>query len=120
MEFAILSAEVAAAQSPVQQGECAEHSKRTDADREEDPESAAAVRDGLGAVNITLRAEIGESHMPVRRVLALKPGDVIGLGIPVDAAMDICADGVTLHRVRPGRHGRSRAIQIIGPAELEQ
>ena len=98
----------------------AAYSKRTDADREEDPESAAAVRDRLGAVNITLRAEIGESHMPVRRVLALKPGDVIGLGVPVDAAMDLCADGVTLHRVRPGRHGRSRAIQIIGPAELEQ
>jgi flagellar motor switch protein FliM len=98
----------------------AAYSKRTDADRNEDPESADAIRDRLGGVNITLRAEIGEARMPVRKVLGLKAGDIVGLGIPVDAPMDLCADGVTLHRVRPGRHGLSRAIQIIGPAELEQ
>jgi flagellar motor switch protein FliM len=98
----------------------AAYSKRTDADRQDDPESAAAIRDRLGGVNINLRAEVGEARMPVHTVLALKPGDVVGLGIPVDAPMSLCADGVTLHRVRPGRHGRSRAIQIIGPAEVEE
>jgi flagellar motor switch protein FliM len=95
----------------------AAYSKRSDADREEDPESAAAIRAGLGGVDITLRAEVGDVRMPVREVLALKPGDVIPLGIPADAPMALRADDVTLHHVRPGRHGRARAIQILGPAE---
>jgi flagellar motor switch protein FliM len=92
-------------------------SKRSDADRTVDPAMAGAVRENLGEVDITLRAEVGEIRMPVREVLALKPGDVIGLGIPVDAAMALRADDVLLHHVRPGKHGRARAIQILGPAE---
>jgi flagellar motor switch protein FliM len=95
----------------------AAYSKQSDAGREVDPASAAAIRDRLGGVDITLRAEVGETRMPVRQVLALKPGDVVGLGIPADAAMGLHADDVLLHLVRPGRHGRARAIQIIGPAE---
>jgi flagellar motor switch protein FliM len=93
------------------------YSKPSDAGRERDLQSASAVRDGLGGVDITLRAEVGEVRMPVREVLALKPGDVVGLGIPADAAMALRADDVLLHHVRPGKHGRARAIQIIGPAE---
>jgi len=95
----------------------AAYSKRTDADREADEASADAIRDRLADVDITLRAEVGDVRMPVRDVLALEPGDVIGLGIPADAPMGLRADDVLLHLVRPGRHGRSRAIQILGPAE---
>jgi flagellar motor switch protein FliM len=91
----------------------ASYSKRADEDRVPDPADSAAVRDGLGEVDITVRAEIGEVRMPVREVLALKPGDVVGLGVAADAAMGLCADGVLLHRVRPGRHGRARAVQIV-------
>ena len=58
--------------------------------------------------------------MPVRDVLALKPGDVVGLGMTVDAPMGLHADQVPLHHVRPGRIGRARAIQVLGPAEAEQ
>jgi flagellar motor switch protein FliM len=54
--------------------------------------------------------------MPVREVLALKPGDVVGLGIPADAPMGLHADDVLLHLVRPGRHGRARAVQIVDSA----
>jgi flagellar motor switch protein FliM len=95
-------------------------SKRSDADRQIDEATAGAVRENLGEVDITLRAEVGEVRMPVRDVLALKPGDVIGLGIPVDAAMALRADDVLLHHVRPGKHGRARAIQILGPAEPQR
>jgi flagellar motor switch protein FliM len=98
----------------------AAYSKRTDADREDDPESAAAVRERLGEVDITLRAEVGETHMPVRDVLALRPGDVVGLGMAVEDPMGLHADQVLLHHIRPGRHGRARAIQILGPAGAEQ
>jgi flagellar motor switch protein FliM len=94
------------------------YSKRSDGDRQDDPESALAVRDGISEVDITLRAEVGEIRMPVREVLALKPGDVVGLGITADDAMALRADDVLLHHVKPGRHGRARAIQILGPAEL--
>jgi flagellar motor switch protein FliM len=95
----------------------AAYSKPSDAGRAKDPDSATDIRARLGGVDITLRAEVGEIRMPVREVLALKPGDVVSLGIPVDAAMGLRADDVLLHHVRPGRHGRARAIQILGPAE---
>jgi flagellar motor switch protein FliM len=95
----------------------AAYSKPSDAARDRDPDSAAAVRERIGGVDITLRAEVGDVRMPVRDVLALKPGDVVGLGIPVDAAMGLRADNVLLHHFKPGRHGRARAIQIIAPAE---
>ena len=91
----------------------AAYSKRADEDRATDPDDSAAVRDGLGEVDITVRAEVGEICMPVREVLALKPGDVVGLGIPADAPMGLHADDVLLHLVRPGRHGRARAVQIV-------
>jgi len=64
-----------------------------------------------------VRAEVGEVRMPVREVLALKPGDVVGLGIPADAPMGLHADDVLLHLVRPGRHGRARAVQIVDSAD---
>jgi flagellar motor switch protein FliM len=89
------------------------YSKRSDEDRVTDPVDSAAVRDGLGEVDITLRAEVGEVRMPVRDVLGLQPGDVVGLGIPADAPMGLRADDVLLHLVRPGRHGRARAVQIV-------
>ncbi len=95
----------------------AAYSKPSDAGRRSDPDAASAVRDGLAGVDITLRAEVGDVRMPVREVLALKPGDVVGLGIPADAAMGLRVDDVLLHHVRPGRHGRARAIQILGAAE---
>jgi flagellar motor switch protein FliM len=91
----------------------AAYSKRSDEDRVTDPDDSAAVRDRLGEVDITVRAEVGEIRMPVREVLALKPGDVVGLGIPADAPMGLHADDVLLHLVRPGRHGRARAVQIV-------
>jgi flagellar motor switch protein FliM len=89
------------------------YSKRSDEDRVTDPVDSAAVRDGLGEVDITVRAEVGEVRMPVRDVLGLQPGDVVGLGIPADAPMALRADDVLLHLVRPGRHGRARAVQIV-------
>jgi flagellar motor switch protein FliM len=89
------------------------YSKRLDEDRVPDPGDSDAVRDGLGEVDITLRAEVGEVRMPVRQVLSLQPGDVVPLGIPADAPMGLCADEVLLHLVRPGRHGRARAVQIV-------
>jgi flagellar motor switch protein FliM len=95
----------------------ASYSKRTDEDRVTDPVDAAAVREGLGEVDITVRAEVGEARMAVRDVLALKPGDVVGLGTTPDGAMALRADEVLLHLVRPGRHGRARAVQIVDTPE---
>jgi flagellar motor switch protein FliM len=89
------------------------YSRRSDDDRVTDPDDSAAVRDGLGGVDITVRAEVGEVRMPVREVLQLQPGDVVPLGIPADAPMGLRADDVLLHLVRPGRHGRARAVQIV-------
>jgi flagellar motor switch protein FliM len=89
------------------------YSKRPEGSGARDPEAAEAVRTGLGEIEITLRAEVGETRLPVREVLALSPGDIVPLGIPADAPIALQADGVRLHDVRPGRHGRARAVQVV-------
>jgi flagellar motor switch protein FliM len=93
----------------------ASYSKRAESHGEPNPDAAEAVRVGLGDIDITLRAEVGEARLPVREVLALKPGDVVKLGIPADAPIALQADGVRLHDVRAGRHGRARAVQVVPP-----
>jgi flagellar motor switch protein FliM len=93
----------------------ASYSKRAEGDGRHDPDAAEAVRVGLGDIDITLRAEVGETRLPVREVLSLAPGDIVRLGIPADAPIALQADGVRLHDVRPGRHGRARAVQVLAP-----
>lgn len=81
----------------------------------DDPRDAAAVRAGLGAVDVGLRAEIGATTMALDEVLALRPGDVVKLDVTSGDDMIIYADTTPIHRARAGRSGTRRAVQILGP-----
>ena len=73
---------------------------------------AAAV----GTVEIELRAEIAALEMRVEEILALSPGDVIDLGDGGGEGI-YGGDDRRLYRVRPGRSGKHRAVQIIARAD---
>jgi len=83
----------------------------------EDADAADAIDSALRGVEITMRAEVADTHMSVEDVLGLRPGDVITLDGQVAAGVTVFADQVPVHRARPGRSGSKRAVQIIGPAE---
>ena len=83
----------------------------------DDEEAGAAVDAALRGVEITMRAEVSDTHMTVEDVLALKPGDVLRLDGQAAGGITLFADQVPVHRARPGRSGRKRATQVLGPVE---
>ena len=84
---------------------------------EVDPTAQAAVRNGVAAVDVELRAEVASRHMPVDEMLALKPGDVLRFRVPAANGVTLCAGHVPAHRAQPGRNGNWRAVQVTGRAE---
>jgi flagellar motor switch protein FliM len=96
----------------------AAYSKRKEGQNRHDPAAAGAVRERLGGVDVTVRAEVGSVRLPVREVLQLKPGDTVPLGLEATADLSLRADDVELYRVKAGRAGRQRAVQVVGtPAD---
>jgi flagellar motor switch protein FliM len=82
--------------------------------------TAAAVSDAMGDVVVQLRAEVGSTDMPLERVVALRPGDVLRLDHPAaEGAVTLFADSVGLHRCKLGRNGRRRAVGVLGPIEMQ-
>lgn len=73
-----------------------------------------AIDSALRNVEITMRAEVADTHMTVDQVLALQPGDVITLDGLASAGVKVFADAVPVHRARPGRSGNRRAVQVLG------
>jgi flagellar motor switch protein FliM len=77
-----------------------------------DSDSAAAVRSAMKGVEVEMRAEVGSIDMTVEEVLALRPGDTVGLERKVDDGATLLAANVPAYRVAPGRNGRARAVQV--------
>jgi flagellar motor switch protein FliM len=85
------------------------------------PEDAAdAVRQAVGRVGMTLRAEVAAVELPIEQVLALRPGDVLPLGARAADGVTLFADAVPMHRARPGRSGSRRAVQVTERLEGER
>ncbi len=82
-----------------------------------DDVDGGAIDAALRAVEITMRAEVADTHMTVDQVLALAPGDVVTLDGALSDGVTVFADAVAVHRARPGRSGNRRGVQIVGPAE---
>jgi len=96
----------------------ASFSKHKERQQRHDPAASLAVRERLRGVGVTARAEVGAVSLPVREVLALRPGDVVPLGLPADGDLSLRVDDVELYRVKGGRTGRQRAVQVVGlPAD---
>jgi flagellar motor switch protein FliM len=72
----------------------------------------SAVHGAVGEVEVEVRAEIGAVELPVHRVLALQPGDVIKLDATAAEGVTVLAAEVPVHRAVPGRSGARRAVQV--------
>ena len=80
-----------------------------------DDQSAAAMHEAVGDVDMTLRAEVGAIELPLSEVLGLQAGDVVRLRRPVSRGVVIYAGEVPAHVGDPGRNGNVRAVQIRQP-----
>jgi flagellar motor switch protein FliM len=91
-------------------------SRREDDGRVQDAGTAAAVRSGLGRVEVGLRAEVAETTLTLEQVLALQPGDTVRLdGGPTPGEVVVYADRTPVLRGRAGRSGTRRGVQVIAP-----
>jgi flagellar motor switch protein FliM len=77
-----------------------------------DSREAHAVRRGLAAAHVCLRAEVGAREMPVERMLALTPGTLLGLHDRAAEGVRLFAEGVPIGRGRPGLRGPQRAVKL--------
>ena len=84
-------------------------------DQPRDAQSAGAVRAGVARVDVTVRAEVADCHMPIREILALRPGDVVKLDGAAGSEVTLFAEDVPVHVGRPGRSGTRRAVQVTAP-----
>lgn len=87
-------------------------SSRDDVAADGDERRTVAVREAVGRVEMTVRAEVAAVELPIERVLALRPGDVLRLDARADEGVRLFAGAVPVHRASPGRSGGRRAVQI--------
>ncbi len=66
----------------------------------------------LGAVPVTLRAEVAHVDLPVSEILGLSSGSVIKLGKPASRGVSLFAENVQLGHGLPGANGARRAVQV--------
>jgi len=90
-------------------------------------ENLNILRERLATVAVTLVAEIGGMNLPVREVLALRPGDIIRLdNTRVDDPMMLKIGNRKKFECRPGVVGNKVAVQItkkleeIGQEDFEE
>jgi flagellar motor switch protein FliM len=67
---------------------------------------------GLQGVDIELRAEVGAIDLRIDDVLALRPGDIVPLGIPVEEGVRLMAGQHEVYRAFPGAYQRHLAVQV--------
>jgi flagellar motor switch protein FliM len=80
-----------------------------------DDQSAAAMHDAVGEVDLEVRAEVGAVEMPLAEVLAMQAGDVVRLRRPATKGVVLYAGDVAAHIGDPGRNGNARAVQVRQP-----
>lgn len=74
---------------------------------------SALLREAIGGVQVELRAEVARTQVALEDLLALEPGSVVRLGSSVASGITLYADAVPVHRVRPGRSGIRRAVEVL-------
>jgi flagellar motor switch protein FliM len=94
-------------------------SRHDETETARDERVTAAVNHGLSLVDVSLRAEVADCHLTLADVLALAPGDIVRLDAEADAEVTLFADRTPVHRARGGRSGNRRAVQIVGPVQIE-
>jgi flagellar motor switch/type III secretory pathway protein FliN len=82
-----------------------------------DPRGADALRRGVAAAQVLLRAEIGSLQMPIERMLELGPGALVALQEPSADGVLLYAEEISLGRGRPGRSGLRRAVKLTSTGD---
>ncbi len=72
------------------------------------------VKASLAGVEVEVRAEVAAVEMSIDEVLALGAGSLVRLGAPVQAGVSLFVGDLPLHRAKPGRAGRRRAVLVLG------
>jgi flagellar motor switch protein FliM len=80
-----------------------------------DAESRELMRQAVAAVEVEVRAEAAHVDLTLEEVLALAEGSILPLG-PASAAT-LFVGALPLYRVRPGRNGNRRAIEVVEVVE---
>ncbi len=81
---------------------------------EADSAGAAEMGRAMGAVPVTLRAEVAAIDLSIDEILSLGPGSLIKLGAQAEHGVTLFAENVKLARAQPGCNGPRRAIQVSG------
>src|SRR3954469_12151723 len=81
--------------------------------RDADPAAAASLAFSLAETSVELRVEVASKELSLADVLALRPGDVVGLDAPAETGVTVYAEVVPVHRARPGRRGNRRAVEVL-------
>lgn len=79
-----------------------------------DESARAGIADRLNEVEVPLAAELGTVEMEVADLLALAPGDVIGLQLPASADLALRVGRRIAFTAQAGCSGRRAAVQITG------
>ena len=66
----------------------------------------------LSDVEVQVRAEVGAAELPLARVAALQPGDVLELDALAEDGVTLCVGSAALGVARPGQTGGRRAVQF--------
>jgi flagellar motor switch protein FliM len=80
-----------------------------------DDQSAAAMHEAVGDVDMQLRAEVGAIELPLSEVLGMQPGEVVRLRRAASKGVVLYAGDVAAHVGDPGRNGNFRAVQVRQP-----
>lgn len=77
------------------------------------PEEGEGLNKSLLRVDLTVRGVLAEIPLTVRDVLAMKPGDILSSGRPVDAPAVVELEGAPRFTARPGIVNRHKALEIL-------
>ena len=78
---------------------------------------SADIRYGLAEVAVPVSVEIGKTRLALGRILGMRPGDLLNLGVPASAPARVLVRGVPKFRARVGSRGRHLAVQILDVEE---
>lgn len=74
---------------------------------------AAAMASAVGQAEMTVRAEVGATHLALHEVLTLQPGNLLRLDARVADGVTLYAGEVPIHVGRPGASNGRRAAQVL-------
>lgn len=75
------------------------------------------LEQGLGRVRVPVQVQIAGCRLPLRRLVNLREGEVLPLGVPANAPARVIVSGRTKFTARVGVQGAQLAVEIAGHGE---